>query len=359
MDPNNQRITGLRVHDDTKASAGYTLFTPAAGTTAYLVDMEGREVHRWEMEHQPGNWGYLLENGNLLYAGNLRKAPAGLVGGNGGELLEVDWDGNVVWRYEDHMLHHDFSRMPNGNTMALGWEPVPEALAARVQGGVPNDEPGHTLWCDYFNEITPEGKVVWEWHAQEHLDPVEDSICPLHARHEWTHANTCNVLPDGNLLTSFRVTNTIGIIDHDSGEWAWKYRNIELGHQHDPTLLDNGNILVFANGMHVLENPCSKIFEIDPKTNEIVWQYRSKPIWEFFSHFISGAQRLPNGNTLICEGMTGRLFEVTMDGETVWEYVVPFFADHPRHGNTNNTFRARRYAPDFPGLVGRDLSPKG
>ena len=124
-------------------------------------------------------------------------------------------------------------------------------------------------------------------------------------------------------------------------------------------MLDNGNILVFANGMHVLENPCSKIFEIDPKTNEIVWQYRSKPIWEFFSHFISGAQRLPNGNTLICEGMTGRLFEVTMDGETVWEYVVPFFADHPRHGNTNNTFRARRYAPDFPGLVGRDLSPKG
>ena len=358
MDRNRDRNVGVRAYDQSKAYPGYTLFSPYGRTITYLVDMEGHVVHRWELPYEPGNWGYLLENGNLLYGGNLGKGPPGLVGGLGGAVLEVAWNSKEVWRYEDPDLHHDFSRTPTGNTMVLGWEAVPSEIAARVQGGIPSDGAPETLWSDYFHEVSPSGDVVWEWHAFERLDPVEDAMCPLHQRHEWTHANACEVLPDGNLLTSFRITNTIGIIDRQSGNFVWKYRNVELGHQHDPTLLDNGNILVFANGMHVLENPSSKILEIDPRTDEIVWRYESKPAWEFLSGFISGAQRLPNGNTLICEGMTGRLFEVTTDGEVVWEYVVPYFADHPRHGWVNCCFRARRYGLDFPGLAGKDLTPK-
>ena len=98
-----------------------------------------------------------------------------------------------------------------------------------------------------------------------------------------------------------------------------------MGHQHDPTLLDNGNILIFDNGWHALTapTPASRVIEVDPRTNQIQWEYKTKPGWDFFSAFISGAQRLPNGNTLICEGMTGRLFEVTYEGELVWEYTNP------------------------------------
>ena len=71
--------------------------------------------------------------------------------------------------------------------------------------------------------------------------------------------------------------------------------------------------------------------------------------------FISGCQRQPNGNTLICEGMWGRLFEVTPDGEIVWEYVSPYVVDyeHPAFEGMNAIFRCYRYAADSPQIAGR------
>jgi hypothetical protein len=63
-------------------------------------------------------------------------------------------------------------------------------------------------------------------------------------------------------------------------------------------------------------------------------------------------------DALICEGMTGRLFEVTSLGEVVWEYVNPFFSDDERFGRNNTVFRAYRYAPDFPGLRGKTWHPE-
>jgi hypothetical protein len=72
------------------------------------------------------------------------------------------------------------------------------------------------------------------------------------------------------------------------------------------------------------------VLEIDPIQQEIAWEYRGETSdqaqWAFFSSFISSARRLPNGNTLIDEGMNGRFFQVTPKGEIVWEYVSPYFA---------------------------------
>lgn len=88
----------------------------------------------------------------------------------------------------------------------------------------------------------------------------------------------------------------------------------ELGHQHDPTLLGKGHILIFDNGWHSLQapSPRSRVIEVDPTTNTITWTYETLSPRNFFSSFISGAQRLPNDDTLICEGIvTGGIFEVT------------------------------------------------
>jgi hypothetical protein len=72
----------------------------------------------------------------------------------------------------------------------------------------------------------------------------------------------------------------------------------------------------------------SRILEIDPVKNQIVWQYTGgdsgRPVWSFYSSFVSSAQRLPNGNTLIDEGMDGPFFQITPDGDIVWEYVLPY-----------------------------------
>ena len=74
------------------------------------------------------------------------------------------------------------------------------------------------------------------------------------------------------------------------------------------------------------------MIEVDPETNDIAWEYQGDPPISFYSYHISGAQRLPNGNTLICEGAPGRFFEITSNKEIVWEYVNPIMAPIGRGG---------------------------
>ena len=91
------------------------------------------------------------------------------------------------------------------------------------------------------------------------------------------------------------------------------------------------------------------MIEVDPSTSEIAWQYQGDPPISFYSYHISGAERLPNGNTLICEGTFGRLFEVTPDRQLVWEYINPFFAvptGQPNAPERNAVFRAFRYSEE-------------
>ncbi len=158
----------------------------------------------------------------------------------------------------------------------------------------------------------------------------------------------------------------------------------------DSSLPGAGNLLVFDNGRDLPDPQFSTVYELTLPyfedydgsaiymqeadrsftPPEIVWSY-SDP-GGFYSNFISGQQRLPNGHTLIDEGMKGRVFEVTPAGETVWEYVNPVVRSGPlaqgdsippfSPGNErqqNTLFRAYRYAPDYPGLQGKDLTPKG
>jgi len=92
-----------------------------------------------------------------------------------------------------------------------------------------------------------------------------------------------------------------------------------------------------------------------------VWSYQSVPPEEFFSRNQGGAQRLPGGNTLICQTTQNRLFEVTQDGTLVWEYVSPVNAAGPVDQGAiapgNSAFKIRRYPMDYPGFAGRDLTP--
>jgi hypothetical protein len=172
-------------------------------------------------------------------------------------------------------------------------------------------------------------------------------------------------------------------------------------HWIEPGLPGAGHLMVFNNGQYMFERtPQSSILEINPfldangrsaaryvnppdagyrmerydrdthKTprlisNQIVWSYRSKTNMGFFSHIGGSGQRLPNGNTLICSDTEGHLFEVTADGELVWEYINPV----TRAGAlkvmpdslpmTNSVFRAFRYTSDHPALKGKDLTPQG
>jgi hypothetical protein len=136
--------------------------------------------------------------------------------------------------------------------------------------------------------------------------------------------------------------------------------------QHDAQWIEQGlpgegNILIFNNGNGRPGGEYSSIEEIVPPVDEqgfyhkipfeayepyeSLWTYHKENPYDFFSHHISGCQRLPNGNTLICDGANGFFFEVTLDKEVVWEYMNSY----PSQLN-NKVFKIHRYPMDYPGL---------
>ncbi len=370
----NNHPNGLINYEPRDACRGYTLITNVSGHDSRLIDMEGRVCHAWHSDEGIG-YAYLLPNGHLL----LRTGPAAEevsflsrperellpIGGRtvAGAILELDWDSNVVWEYRYPLLHHDFERLPNGNTLVLTWELMPDELTQQVKGGHESGHGGAGMLGDTVREITPSGEVVYEWNSWEYLDVEEDRICFLEGRAEWTHQNTLNVTPEGDLVVSFRQTDTVGIVDRASGEFRWKWGRGNISHQHNPTMLPNGRMLIFDNGPHKSGFTHSRVIEVDPATNEIAWEYRGDPPISFYSYHISGSERQPNGNTLICEGAPGRIFEVTPGKQIVWEYINPFMARSGYgvggsiSGLGNSVFRAHRYGYDHPALAGKDLDP--
>jgi hypothetical protein len=96
-------------------------------------------------------------------------------------------------------------------------------------------------------------------------------------------------------------------------------------------------------------NPPDAGYDRDNRSNQVVWHFETFNGKTFYSHNVSSTQRLPNGNTLACAGAEAHIFEVTRDGEVVWEYINPL----------DRVFRAYRYGVDYPAFKGKTLKPRG
>ena len=348
--------TGLTIFDEARATPGYTIFSPLGRNATHLIDMHGQVVHEWRLPGFAGIYAYLLPNGNLLAAVQTTDGPRNMRG-KGGHILELDWDGNTVWEHVDPFHHHDQRRCANGNTVYASWKLLSDEQARRVKGGREGTEHADGIYGDVLREIDREGNPVWEWQAGSSEEMYRYPINPICARVEFSHANAIVPLDSGDLLVNFRYNHLMAIIDRETKAFKWEYCDWSFGQQHNVHMLDNGNLLFFANGADVLyggPGSGSRVIELDPETKEIVWQYQGSPPGTFFSWFISGAQRLETGNTLICEGVWGRIFEVTPEGEIVWEYISPYFSEnHPSYTGGNYVFRAYRYSADSPEIAGR------
>ena len=350
--------TGVLTYDKAKTKPGYTLFSTLGLFETTLVDMDGAVVHSWKLPGEPGNYAYMLPDGHLLAAIRTQVGILGLPA-KGGHLIEYDWDGNIVWEHEDNTQHHDFRRLANGNTIYLAWRLLDEDMVKRHTGGLAGSEHADGVYGDVLREINPAGEVVWEWFVGTDMDMEQFPIHPGTWRQEYAHGNTVAECPNGDIMINQRMTGFMGHIDKQTKKFNWCLQDHEFGQQHDVQMLENGNILFFANGStHASSHGPevgSRVIELDPADNSIVWEYSTKAPRDFFSWYISGCQRLDNGNTLICEGVWGRIFEVTPECEIVWEYINPQIVDyeHPVYTGANPIFRAYRYAPDSPQIGGR------
>jgi len=126
----------------------------------------------------------------------------------------------------------------------------------------------------------------------------------------------------------------------------WSWGSGELVGPHDPWLLPNGNIVVFDNGLRP-NSPAkprffSRVVEIDPTQNRIVWQYTPPRRTDFFSSSRGGAQPLPNGDVLVTESTKGRVFEINRQGEVVWDYRNTDFREDGQRRTIYRMYRMSR-----------------
>ena len=116
------------------------------------------------------------------------------------DLLEVNWDNEVVWKHEDPDQHHNVRRLRNGNTIYPVVVEIPHELNSKVKGGMPGSEENGGIFGDNLREVDPKGNVVWEWIGYEKLDFDIFSICPMEPRGDWVHTNSLVEMPDGDIL---------------------------------------------------------------------------------------------------------------------------------------------------------------
>lgn len=270
------------------------------------------------------------------------------------------------------------------------------------------------------------GNIIWEWRAWDHViqdfdstkanyGVVEDhpELMDLNVAlglADWIHSNGFGYSEElDQIVISHRTISEIWIIDHSTttaeaaghsggnngmgGDIIYRWGNpinYRAGDSTDQTLFKQhnsqwigaglsgeGHIMVFNNGNGRGYSSADEIITpVDefgqyplpaPGTahgpSAATWTYFADPPESFYAGFISGVQRLPNGNTLICKGPFGEFREVTSSGEIVWRYVKPIGSGGPIvQGGTpsgNAAFRCTRYGVDYPGLAGQDLAAGG
>ncbi len=406
--------TGTTIYKPEKCWNGYTMLMSYPG--ALLIDMNGNEVKKWNDDGAGPN--------RILPGGYLMKPMRAAGKGKGvTSLVQMDWDGNIVWEFN---RFEQVSSGPPGGNRGGGKGGAPGSAKGKGKGGPPSGQvwtagihhdwqregspagyyaPGldplvdrgktlvlakttvsnpkinsNPLADDVFYEVSWDGKIIWKWLPNEHVDEMgfdEEAFKVMQSRREprldWFHANCVSWLgpnkwydagderfhPD-NIIIDSRTSNILAIVDRKTDKIVWQVgprydtspQLKKLGwiigphnvHMIPKGLPGAGNILVFDNGgafgygkgspnsRWLAHRDYSRTIEFDPITLEIVWEF-SGPArgMEYhdrireYSPYQSGAQRLPNGNTLIAYSTTGRAIEVTRDLEIVWEYITPHY----------------------------------
>ena len=326
--------------------------------------------------------------------------------------------------------HHDVEALPNGNVLVIVWERMStdDAIAA---GRDPETMTSTSLWSEAIFELQPDGlggaDVVWTWRLWDHLiqdfDPTRDNFGDVGAHPErldinaflgmnadWCHGNSIDYHSGRDeIALGSGALSEFWIIDHSTsteeaagpaGDFRYRWGNPrnyrrggfaeqQLFWQHDVHWIPDGrpgagNFLMFNNGYLRPDGPISSIEEVTPPLNRqgayvlqrdlawmprtATWQFMTDPPTDFFSRFLSGTDRMPNGNTLMCNGARGEFIERRPDGSIAWHYVSPLTSSGPltqgtvpgplnSWSNVNRVFQVEWYAPDAPELFGLDLTP--
>ncbi len=351
---------GVTRHDKETAYQGLNFYLSGHAPRAYLTDMEGNVVHEWGLEYRdlpPGSGpgeGTHWRRAHLFPNGDLLAIYEGEVSGRGMPMVKLDKDSNLLWTYPGQ-CHHDLSVADNGNIYILTNREIDHHDRLQLKGPILEDR---------VTILNPEGKEIKSVSLLESfLDSDYASILNFMARDgDVFHTNTIELLDGknagripafqrGRVLFSSRHLHAVAVVDLEEVKVNWMLWGMWL-EQHQPTVLENGNLLIFDNKG---ERGRSKVIEMDPLNQEVRWAYRGDSKNNFYSATCGSNQRLPNGNTLITESESGRAFEVTPENRIVWEFLNPHRAG-AEDELIATLFELIRVDPSSLSFLGRDTS---
>lgn len=355
----NRRGGHAVVNDTAAVSPGYVLVAPYFVTLGlsgdsgelHLIDKRGVVVHSWKFP-SPALYAVLRDNGNVVVTLSPKDGPKGgfRIPGSMGTIQELDWEGHVLWTYEDPDMYGPFTLLPDGGMAYLRSERAPASFSQRVIGGFGRTDAD--AWTQAIVVLDSNRAEKWVWNLPSHLDPAQYPISDFIPKTDWSHTNSIAYTADNPIshtpafLISVRHASAVLMIDAQTGEVIWRSPEGMFALQHDVSFLDNGNILVFDNGLfrEQIGFLHSRVVELDPLTNKLIWQYdggQGLPAQaQFATSIMGGARRLANGNTLITISTTGRFFEVTKEGKVAWEYANDF---KDEKGRQRLVFTAEKY----------------
>jgi len=321
----SQSATGLKSvtrNLQGRVAPGLNFLTSGHAPEALLMNDRGDILHRWHGAFRslfpnsdrpaPSYWrrAHLFPNGDVI----------AIFGGQG--MARLDSRSRVIWT-SALQAHHDLDIAANGDVYVLTRQ------INRVEG----IHSGQPFGEDFVTVLDAEGRMKRNISLVEALyrSPYSSLFDPSKSVFgDLLHTNSVALLDgrlsdripefeSGRVLVSFLVPSLIAVVDMEEGRVVWAHRG-SFRNQHDPNVLDNGNLLLFDN----LGDPHSSLVrEFDPASGHSVWTYRGSEAEPFRSATCGAAQRLGNGNTLITESDAGRAFEVDERGEIVWEFHNP------------------------------------
>ena len=376
----------------TRIIQGQLFQTGGHGGGVEIIDWDGNLV--WEFDYFSDQyWQHhdieSLPNGNVLLIAWEHKADASAIAnGRNPNMLAGSQQPFGFW--PDHIIEVN----PESNSIAWEWHVwdhlIQDYDSSKVNYGVVSDHP------ELVNLNYPSGpNTSGDWlhiNAVDYNAELDQIILSVHHFGEiWIidHSTTTieaashtggNSGKGGDLL--YRWGNPQAYIGGNSNE------RIFFG-QHDARWIEDGSqVMVFNNGsgrpggsyssIDVITQPIGEdnLYVLDSNgiygPDTLSWQYTATPLGDLFAANISGAHRLENGNTLICDGPRGHYFEVDSAGSLVWDYVNPVVNTGPlyqgqeiptqgsaQNSTLNRTFRVHRYPTDYLGFAGHNLDPTG
>ncbi|MCX6873116.1 MAG: DUF1566 domain-containing protein [Verrucomicrobia bacterium] len=340
-----------------------------------------------------------------LVAAGANPATTSSTGGQMDALVEVDASGTIVWEwcFFDHVIQDfDATKANHVGTVGTG------TTIATCPGRLNLNLTGHNL------------KFDWLHCNSLDYNQALDQIVVNSVQGEFY------VIDHGNTFVAGSPTASIALAATGAGDFLYRFGDParydqgtkpavledwtqstagtkQMGGTHDVQwiaagLTGAGHFLIFNNGEYLSEHTSqSYVMEIDPYldadgnntghyvnppdagyhtvmplavtdkapkliSKQVVWNYSTESNLTVFSQIGCSAQRLPNGNTLICADTEGYILEVTPAGDAVWDYIVPVTPSGKvqvigdRLPMINSIFRAYRYTADHPALAGRTLT---